>query len=281
MLPDAVTTAAAAAAALGVEVGQIANSLIFDADGEPLLVLTSGAHRVDTAKVAALVGRRRRQAGHARSSSASTPARRSAASPRSATRSRSAPWSTRPWPVRRGVGGRRHPARGLPDHLRRTGPDHRRHAGRGGVSGPRNRSDPKSAPRRAARSGTGVTLHVWRVPATRVPRALWRMAARPAPAPGACPGSGSPSCSAPAGSRIRPGRGPTSTRWAALLAWDDARRRPASTTAPWPGPWRRIARPYCRLDLRPAGQPRHAGPGSSPSRPDRDRRTAPGDRCSP
>jgi prolyl-tRNA editing enzyme YbaK/EbsC (Cys-tRNA(Pro) deacylase) len=56
MLPDAVSTAAAAAAALGVEVGQIANSLIFDADGEPLLVLTSGAHRVDTAKVAALLG---------------------------------------------------------------------------------------------------------------------------------------------------------------------------------------------------------------------------------
>ncbi|WP_281905161.1 YbaK/EbsC family protein [Phytohabitans aurantiacus] len=56
MLPDAVHTAAAAAAALGVEVGQIANSLIFDAGGEPLLVLTSGAHRVDTAKVAADLG---------------------------------------------------------------------------------------------------------------------------------------------------------------------------------------------------------------------------------
>jgi prolyl-tRNA editing enzyme YbaK/EbsC (Cys-tRNA(Pro) deacylase) len=56
VLPDAVSTAAAAAAALGVEVGQIANSLIFDADGDPLLVLTSGAHRVDTSKVAALVG---------------------------------------------------------------------------------------------------------------------------------------------------------------------------------------------------------------------------------
>ena len=56
VLPDAVTTAAAAAAALGVEVGQIANSLIFDADGEPLLVLTSGSHRVDTGKVAALLG---------------------------------------------------------------------------------------------------------------------------------------------------------------------------------------------------------------------------------
>jgi prolyl-tRNA editing enzyme YbaK/EbsC (Cys-tRNA(Pro) deacylase) len=56
VLPDAVSTAAAAAAALGVEVGQIANSLVFAADGAPLLVLTSGAHRVDTGKVAALVG---------------------------------------------------------------------------------------------------------------------------------------------------------------------------------------------------------------------------------
>ncbi|WP_229073757.1 YbaK/EbsC family protein [Actinoplanes sp. DH11] len=56
ILDSAVHTAALAAAALEIEVGQIANSLIFDADGEPLLVLTSGAHRVDTAKVAALVG---------------------------------------------------------------------------------------------------------------------------------------------------------------------------------------------------------------------------------
>jgi prolyl-tRNA editing enzyme YbaK/EbsC (Cys-tRNA(Pro) deacylase) len=56
VLDEGVHTAAAAAQALGVEVGQIANSLIFDADGEPLLVLTSGAHRVDTVKVAAGLG---------------------------------------------------------------------------------------------------------------------------------------------------------------------------------------------------------------------------------
>lgn len=69
ILPAAVATAAAAAAALDVQVGQIANSLVFemtfgdavsrDAGGEPLLVLTSGAHRVDTGKVAALVGAQR------------------------------------------------------------------------------------------------------------------------------------------------------------------------------------------------------------------------------
>ena len=45
---DAVTTAPLAAAALGIEVGQIANSLVFTLDDEPILVLTSGAHRVDT-----------------------------------------------------------------------------------------------------------------------------------------------------------------------------------------------------------------------------------------
>lgn len=56
VLPDAVGTARAAADALGVEVGQIASSLIFSADGDPLLVLTSGSHRVDTAKVAASLG---------------------------------------------------------------------------------------------------------------------------------------------------------------------------------------------------------------------------------
>jgi prolyl-tRNA editing enzyme YbaK/EbsC (Cys-tRNA(Pro) deacylase) len=41
---------------LGCDVGAIANSLVFAADGEPLLVMTSGAHRVDPSRVAALVG---------------------------------------------------------------------------------------------------------------------------------------------------------------------------------------------------------------------------------
>ena len=52
-LPEPAPTAAAAAGQLGCEVGAIANSLIFAADGDPLLILTSGAHRVDTAKIAA------------------------------------------------------------------------------------------------------------------------------------------------------------------------------------------------------------------------------------
>ena len=75
ILPDAVHTAALAAAALGCEVGAIANSLLFDAAGTPVLILTSGAHRVDTTAVAARVGRRRRSTARRRSSCASTPAR--------------------------------------------------------------------------------------------------------------------------------------------------------------------------------------------------------------
>lgn len=52
ILPDSAHTAALAAAALGCDVGAIANSLLFDAGGEPVLILTSGAHRVDTRAVA-------------------------------------------------------------------------------------------------------------------------------------------------------------------------------------------------------------------------------------
>lgn len=55
-LDDAARTAAQAAAQLGVDQAQIANSLVFSADGRPVLVLASGGHRVDTAKVASIVG---------------------------------------------------------------------------------------------------------------------------------------------------------------------------------------------------------------------------------
>ncbi|SDP01533.1 Cys-tRNA(Pro) deacylase, prolyl-tRNA editing enzyme YbaK/EbsC [Microbacterium sp. ru370.1] len=57
VLPDAASTAALAAAALGIEVGAIANSLVFWSDDEPLLVMTSGAHRVDTTALARRLGR--------------------------------------------------------------------------------------------------------------------------------------------------------------------------------------------------------------------------------
>ncbi|MBV9846049.1 MAG: YbaK/EbsC family protein [Kutzneria sp.] len=56
VLDKAMRTAALAAQAVGAEVGAIANSLFFLADDTPLLVLTSGAHRADTTRVAELVG---------------------------------------------------------------------------------------------------------------------------------------------------------------------------------------------------------------------------------
>ncbi|BAS08920.1 uncharacterized protein YwhH [Arthrobacter sp. Hiyo4] len=51
-----VPTAAAAAEALGCDVAAITNSLIFDVDGAPLLILASGAAKVNTALVAAQLG---------------------------------------------------------------------------------------------------------------------------------------------------------------------------------------------------------------------------------
>jgi prolyl-tRNA editing enzyme YbaK/EbsC (Cys-tRNA(Pro) deacylase) len=56
VLPDDVRTAAAAAQALGVPVGAIVNSLVFAAGEAPVLILTSGAHRVEENQVAALLG---------------------------------------------------------------------------------------------------------------------------------------------------------------------------------------------------------------------------------
>ena len=55
---DSAKTAAEAAAAIGCPVGAIANSLVFALDGEPVLVMTSGAHRVDTAFLGPLMGGR-------------------------------------------------------------------------------------------------------------------------------------------------------------------------------------------------------------------------------
>jgi prolyl-tRNA editing enzyme YbaK/EbsC (Cys-tRNA(Pro) deacylase) len=56
-LPEPVPTAAAAAAALGCEVGAIANSLIFEANGHgALLVVASGAHRVHLVRLARRIG---------------------------------------------------------------------------------------------------------------------------------------------------------------------------------------------------------------------------------
>ncbi len=55
-LADSARTAQEAADALGIEVGQIASSLIFLADGQPVLVIASGGHRVDIMTLATILG---------------------------------------------------------------------------------------------------------------------------------------------------------------------------------------------------------------------------------
>lgn len=53
VLNESAKTAIDAAKGLGIEVGQIASSLVFKLpNGSPLLVITSGRHRVDTDRVA-------------------------------------------------------------------------------------------------------------------------------------------------------------------------------------------------------------------------------------
>ena len=54
--PEGTRTAQEAAQAVGASLGQIAKSMVFLADGKPVLVLTSGPNRVDTAKVAQHLG---------------------------------------------------------------------------------------------------------------------------------------------------------------------------------------------------------------------------------
>jgi orotate phosphoribosyltransferase len=55
-LDSSARTAAEAAESLGVEVGQIVKSLVFVADGAPVLLLVAGDHRVDPIKAAAALG---------------------------------------------------------------------------------------------------------------------------------------------------------------------------------------------------------------------------------
>ena len=57
ILSDSARTALDAANALGIEVGQVASSIVFKLpNGNPLLVITSGRHRVDTELVAKNLG---------------------------------------------------------------------------------------------------------------------------------------------------------------------------------------------------------------------------------
>jgi prolyl-tRNA editing enzyme YbaK/EbsC (Cys-tRNA(Pro) deacylase) len=129
-LPVDVPTAATAAAELGCEVGAIANSLIFAVDGAPLLILTSGAHRVDTRKVAALLGVSRSKVKRASPEFvlAATGQQVGGVAPvghPAPVRTIVDEWLDRyPQVLGRGRAG----ARGVPHHVRRTAQGHRRRA---------------------------------------------------------------------------------------------------------------------------------------------------------
>ena len=54
--PEGTKTAADAAEAIGCDVAEIASSIVFEADGDPVVVVTSGANRVSEARLAAAMG---------------------------------------------------------------------------------------------------------------------------------------------------------------------------------------------------------------------------------
>jgi Cys-tRNA(Pro) deacylase len=54
--PEGTRTAEDAARAIGVEVGQIVKSLVFTADGAPIVCLVSGANKLDTARLGSAIG---------------------------------------------------------------------------------------------------------------------------------------------------------------------------------------------------------------------------------
>jgi hypothetical protein len=91
-----------------------------------------------------------------------------------------------------------------------------------------------------------VTLHVWRVPGRRLPRALWRLA-RDRRRLRATPGVRFAKL---LGTARRFGR-PDPGRWAAVVSWADARSAERFEEAPVARSWRRLATGYCRLDLTP------------------------------
>ncbi|WP_405551360.1 YbaK/EbsC family protein [Streptomyces sp. NBC_01171] len=134
----------------------IASSLLFSVDGDALLVLTSGAHRVDTRRVTGRVGVARTRIRRADPVFVLTATGQDVGGVAPAGH---------PQPVRTLIdatggrvraplGGRRDAAHGVPGDVPVAGTDHRREAGGGrggtGVGRPTPRSRP---PRRAPRCG--------------------------------------------------------------------------------------------------------------------------------
>jgi hypothetical protein len=115
-LADSARTAKEAADALGIEVGQIASSLVFLADGEPALIIASGGHRVDTMQLASIL-----EVNQITKASADQ-VRKATGFAASAAHDR----GHRPVEIQRGLGGGRPSALRLPHELRRVAPHHRR-----------------------------------------------------------------------------------------------------------------------------------------------------------
>ena len=229
-------TAADAAAAIGCEVGAICKSLVFRVGDEPLLIIASGANRVDEARFGARQGRRR-------PSCASTRASRSAACRPTATRARSRRSSTRTcWPTRRcgpRRGRRRRSSRSRPPTSSRAPAGtrarasvqeaddvaRRRALGRGAAPGARG-------PEVQQRDGVLVVADAQR-----------RAAVLRSAAPRAC-----------ASSRPARGRGRRAARC--------RRRRPRRTGPPRRRPGRRSARPTTATSVGARSSlPRRLGPG--------------------
>jgi prolyl-tRNA editing enzyme YbaK/EbsC (Cys-tRNA(Pro) deacylase) len=70
--PEETRTAAEAARAVGCDVAQIVKSLVFMADGEPVIALLSGADRLDPALLAAATGASEVRRAHADEARAAT-----------------------------------------------------------------------------------------------------------------------------------------------------------------------------------------------------------------
>ncbi len=91
--PEGTKTAQDAARAIGCDVAQIVKSLVFMADDRPVMAFTSGANRVDEAKLASLVGAER-SGGRRPRRRGPRPGSRWGARLRSGTPSASRAWST-------------------------------------------------------------------------------------------------------------------------------------------------------------------------------------------
>jgi hypothetical protein len=110
-----------------------------------------------------------------------------------------------------------------------------------------------------------VTLHVWRVPRSVLPRVLWRMAVDPRRlrrTPGV---SFAKLLGTGRDLRFGPGDGDPG-RWAALIVWDDPRAADGFDATPVGRAWATLAAGQCRLTLRPLSS-RGSWSGREPFRP--------------